>query len=137
MTDFQKWCTEILQIVKAGAQGEETQHSEINGERRKVILKPIDAGTGYRIKPKTIKINGFEVPEPVREPLNIGDSFYVANILTDGKCRLKWEGHEWDMEWLENGLIHLTKDAANTHAKALLSFTKAGSKMEQPTKKKD
>jgi hypothetical protein len=81
--------------------------------------------TEYRRKPRTIIINGFEVPEPVREPLEYRQDYYVPSISYDaGADCHNWRGDEYDNEWLKKGLIHLTKEAAKTHAKALLSFTK-------------
>lgn len=79
----------------------------------------------YRRKPKTININGFEVPEPVREPLKLDSIYYIPAFYIDDKYSLlPWEGSKSDLYALNNGLIHLTKDAAILHAKALLSFTK-------------
>ena len=82
-------------------------------------------GSEYRRKPtppKTININGIEVPEPVREPLNFGDE-YVALDLICVIDDIEWFGDDWDMENLHLGIIHLTKEAAEIHRKALLSFT--------------
>ena len=77
----------------------------------------------YRRKPRTININGFEVPEPAREPLEDRQDYYMPSItLLDGAEYYVWRGDEHDTRWLEKGLIHLTKEAAATHAKALLSF---------------
>ena len=81
----------------------------------------------YRKKPKTININGFEVPEPLREVpienkvcyvVNLADPVKIVNCV-DSKayfCFLK--------QTLEKGLVHSTAEAAELHAKALLSFTK-------------
>jgi hypothetical protein len=81
--------------------------------------------TEYRRKPRTIKINGFEVPEPVREPLEDGQEYYIPSItFGSGAGHHSWRGDNHDDGWLAKGLIHLTKEAAETHAKALLSFTK-------------
>jgi hypothetical protein len=78
----------------------------------------------YRRKPRAININGFEVPEPVREPLEVRQEYFVPSPTYDGgaDCHT-WYGDEYDNDWLTKGIIHLTKEAAQTHAKALLSFT--------------
>lgn len=79
----------------------------------------------YRRKQKTIIINGFEVPEPVREPLLKETYYCVTNILViPGSTQYKWSGDSMDYRFLERGLIHLTQEAAELHAQALLSFTK-------------
>lgn len=78
----------------------------------------------YRRKPRTIKINGFDVPEPVREPLDIGTKYYcVIASHEDYAATIVWEGDVYDKRFLSRGLIHLTREAAELHAKALLSFT--------------
>jgi hypothetical protein len=78
----------------------------------------------WEIKPKTININGFEVPEPVRKPLDNGESYYLAGITKiDSDCVATWHNNLCDYNWLQKGLIHLTKEAAILHTKALLSFT--------------
>jgi hypothetical protein len=83
-----------------------------------------DEGTEYRRKPRTININGFEVPEPVREPLEYGQEYYIPTIAGDlmVAALFAWYDNDHD-RWLEKGIIHLTKEAAEIHAKALLSFT--------------
>lgn len=77
----------------------------------------------YRRKPRTIHINGFEVPEPVREPLQRGQEYFVASIDGEKPEMLPWDDDEIDKRVLKRGLIHLTREAAELHAKALLSFT--------------
>lgn len=79
----------------------------------------------FEIKPKTININGFEVPEPVRFVIEIGTAYYIPIITADiimPKCYY-WCNNEQDNSYLVKGLVHLTPESALLHAKALLSFT--------------
>lgn len=79
----------------------------------------------YRIKPRTININGFEVPEPVIDELEYGTEFFKVELESDELCdNYTWNGDHFDKKWLSLGIIHLTREAAELHAKALLSFTK-------------
>ena len=79
---------------------------------------------GYRRKPRTIKINGHEVPEPVTHVLPYKSVYYVIDISYLDMCgKSTWENDEIDLHRLNHGLIHLDKDAAIAHAKALTSFT--------------
>ena len=82
----------------------------------------------YRRKPRTIRIGDYDVPEPVRESLEDGQVYFaVALLVREDKVpayKLEWEGDLIDIRLLEQGRIHLTKEAAELHAKALLSFTK-------------
>ena len=78
----------------------------------------------YRVKPKTMNINGYEFPEPVRTKLNDGDTYYIPDVLSyDFYISDGWSDTGQDLKFLNLGLIHLTKEAAIQHAKALLSFT--------------
>lgn len=76
----------------------------------------------YRLKPNFIDINGHQVPEPVRGPLQEGDLYYGASTA-DGVFSAIWNCDHIDSERLHKGIIHLTKEAAETHIAALLSFT--------------
>ena len=83
----------------------------------------------YRLKPeppKTIRIGEYDVPEPVREPLEKDTEYWIPHFsLAVSANRFKWYSDEFDNRVLKNGLIHLTKEAAVIHAKALMSLTKA------------
>jgi hypothetical protein len=81
----------------------------------------------YRRKPKTININGFEVPEPERKALKNGTFYYFPSFHYEHYIFLTaiWDSHESNLARLKNGLVHLTQEAAIQHAQALLSFTKA------------
>ena len=76
--------------------------------------------------PKTIRIGEYDVPEPVREPLEKDTEYWIAHFSLEGLAnRFKWYSDKFDNRVLKNGLIHLTKEDAVIHAKALLSLTKA------------
>ena len=76
----------------------------------------------YRRKPKVILINGYEVPEPCRTPLEIGEVYWTFTF-SDGAINLTWLSDAEDNRYLRNGFIHLTKEAAEKHFNALKSFT--------------
>jgi hypothetical protein len=64
--------------------------------------------------PKTININGFEVPEPLRtieDGMVIFMPSLILNVVTFRDA-------------LTAGFCHATNEAAELHAKALISFTK-------------
>ena len=76
--------------------------------------------------PKTIRIGEYDVPEPVREPLEKDTEYWIAHFSLEGLAnRFKWYSDKFDNRMLKNGLIHLTKEAAVIHAKAMMSLTKA------------
>jgi hypothetical protein len=79
------------------------------------------------IKKRTISINGIEIPEPERKELTRDTIYFIPNPLiiyeTMGFTQYYWHYDNFDLYFLKKGLIHLTKEAAIQHAKALLSFT--------------
>jgi len=78
----------------------------------------------YRRKPRTININGFEVPEPVRQILPYESIYYVPDIgHPEASLESMWQDDEIDIHRLDQGIVHLNNDAAIAHAKALTSFT--------------
>lgn len=84
----------------------------------------------YRAKPApapTIIVNGIEVPEPVREALEEGCKYWLADVahpqLTSVAC---WGGYTSEHTALDRGLIHLTEEAAVAHAKAMLAPSMQG-----------
>lgn len=79
----------------------------------------------YRRKPRTIDINGHEVPEPMRVAPAEGADYFTVN-MEDGDVdswRLQWQSGTSDMRRFKAGLCHATREAAEAHARALLSFT--------------
>ncbi len=79
----------------------------------------------YRKKPRTININGYEVPEPLRIAPSPDTTVYAVGI-THTKFIMEHtydNARYWHKQLLNKGLLHLTKEAAELHAKALLSFT--------------
>ena len=73
---------------------------------------------------RTIRIGEFDVPEPERRPLEKGQGHFVAILDSLNRSYYRtWDSTVHDFRWLERGLIHLTKEAAELHSRALLSFT--------------
>ena len=78
----------------------------------------------YRRKGRTITINGHEIPEPVRQILPYEATYYVPDIgHPEAHIESMWQDDEIDTHRLDEGVVHLDKDAAIAHAKALTSFT--------------
>ena len=132
MNDFQKWCSEILPVVQAGAEGVDIQVSAGDGNWHKKGEKERSfcAGFKYRIKPRTIKVNGFDVPEPMSERPKEGDVIYVVTLYSptgEQASSMPHSGSRWCNSgnqnfWLNHGLIHATKEAAIAHAKAMIGI---------------
>ena len=84
-----------------------------------------DDDTKYRRKPRTIRIGEIDIPEPVREPLQNGENYFVPAIDC-GDChanRFSWDNDSTDKRLLKQGVVHLTTEAALSHARALIALT--------------
>lgn len=84
-----------------------------------------DEGTKYRRKPRTIRIGKIDIPEPVREPLQDGEKYFVPAIDCGygNMNSFEWDGDSTDKRLLKQGIVHLTEEAALAHAKALIALT--------------
>ena len=88
----------------------------------------------YRRKPRTIRIGDYDVPEPCRKlPCDGNTIVHIVEFDPYGniprKTAIQHASEAWIKACLDAGLIHLTREAAEIHARALLSFTaKGGSK---------
>lgn len=83
----------------------------------------------YRRKPKTIRIGEFDVPEPLRERPNDRTPLFLVyptstSILCGHVSTITYNiGDTNHVEWFRRGFLHETSEAAELHAKALISFT--------------
>ena len=127
-------------ILRAIADGEEIEWQRSNGcweyqgldQTFAEIASNAYSPDRYRVKPKTITINGFEVPEPLREmPPDGTQVFWPVLVSASGKnidhCA-SYHYSEMVKTLISQGLLHLTADAASAHALALISLTKNKSK---------
>ena len=123
MNTFQEWCKELLPIVQAGANGEEIEYSKKKGvwynfKNAEDDLLRFDYWGEYRIKPKTITVNGIEVPAPLTT-LDGVNTFYLA-VPSNMNFYVSFAtSFNYNKDCLERGLCHKTKEAAIAHAKAM------------------
>lgn len=118
-----KFAKYIKPFVEAMANGETIQEFVDEEFQDKHNANFIE-GMEYRIKQRTIMVNGFEVPEPMREAPKEGVHFWAAQFEND--CMV--EVYDYDSSdnhskrYLKLGLCHTTKKAAVAHAKAMLGI---------------
>lgn len=117
----------ILQAIARGEQIEIRAFGNFN--KWHVVENPLDYFRGdkyeFRVhKSHHLNINGFEIPAPAYEPLNINDTYWLVDIYHERAEENSWQGTEYELRWLSSGLIHLSSEAAFKHVQALLSFTK-------------
>ena len=125
---------ETLDAMRAWLDGEMLEYRPVDSNLKwhKVKLASecsglpflFDDSFEYRIKPRTISIGEYDVPEPCRVKPWHGTIYYVADLdfpLEPDKYR--WSEVGLDNTRLEQGRVHLTSEAAIIHAKAILSLT--------------
>lgn len=79
-----------------------------------------------RMAERTFMLGGIEVPLPETEAPEVGTRYYLPNLrVCRGYDTSTW-GNLPEEHWrLKESMVHLTPEAASTHAKALISVTKA------------
>lgn len=119
MKTFKEWCKELLPIVQAGANGEEIEvRLGTSGDWHSKDNSGFSTHMDYRIKPKTITVNGIKVPAPLTTLEGL-DTFYLA-VPSNMDFYVSFAtSFNYNKDWLERGLCHKTKEAAITHAKAM------------------
>ena len=100
--------------------------SKSSNNSTNILLNTLFIPEEWEIQPEFININGYKVPLPIKEgELKEHDKYWYINT-----SRLKaietWYSNisKTDIEIIAAGLAHRTKEAAELHLKALLSFTK-------------
>lgn len=121
----QEKAAELLPFVQALANGEKVMQSvdgiEVESNGNFVY------GLTYSIRPKVMLVNGFEVPESLREEPADGDFYFIPTVESnDFSDRMLWGSDEYDKRYLSRGLVHSTKEAAIAHAKAMLGIDPKG-----------
>lgn len=78
----------------------------------------------YRRKPKTIRIGEYDVPEPLRVVPERGQKVWGVHVSSDSlSYSMHWVPGDTSMTLLCNGMLHLTREAAELHTRALISLT--------------
>lgn len=78
----------------------------------------------YRIKPRTIRCGDMEFPEPLRTSPEVGSWIYISNPLNgNGYIETRWVGDLDEALMLSRGMVHATREDAESHTVALLALT--------------
>lgn len=91
----------------------------VNNQR----IVPIYTNSDYRIKPKIKTLASLEFPRPEELPLDMETTYWIPEITGFRELFISygWSGDQFDYEMLLRGMVHLTKEAAVTHAKAIIT----------------
>lgn len=113
-------------ILRAIADGKTIQWNGVDQSAEGALRRLANGDIQLNIKPATIRIGRIDVPEPLRvapAPHTLV-WFPALDARSAVDCR-EWSAHdsEYGRRALSRGLLHLTREAAELHAKALLSLT--------------
>lgn len=120
-TEWQKWCEETAPVMAAAGRGEEV---EVFAGGRWLDKEGglFYAAAEYRIKPRTVRIGEYDVPEPMREAPEIGSRYWLVRRIDEVSVN-QWKGDNFDKKWLGMGLCHADMSSAMIHSEALISLT--------------
>ena len=77
----------------------------------------------FRLKPRTIKVNGREIVAGETAAPELRSTYWSPWFSKDELvCVVRWSDDGVDKNFLKRGLVHLTKENAIAHAKAMLGI---------------
>ncbi|TPR84848.1 hypothetical protein [Acinetobacter baumannii] len=78
----------------------------------------------FQIKPRTIFIGEFEVPEPLKEAPEKGSTCsYPSPTVEIGVQQFKWNGSKGQLRMLQHGQVHSSFDNAFAHCCAIIKVS--------------
>jgi hypothetical protein len=118
------WWAERLPIIAAYANGETVL---VSGQLPGPGMSFGADISNYTIAPKTITVNGFDVPAPETVAPDYGTKYCVPALCTDDLVDggVEWNGDKHDGLYLQRGIVYLNKDHAIARAKAMLGIDPA------------
>ena len=122
-TEWQKWCEETAPVMAAAGRGEVVQILVNDEWEEKAVGSSFFTEAKYRIKPRTIRIGEYDVPEPMREAPEAGSVFFVVSTADMQPIEMTWYGEEYGFYILAAGMIHANKRDAAHHMLALRSIS--------------
>ena len=116
-------------LLRAIADGEQMQESVYTpwkncGAHRAIELIAHGDDNRVRIAPRTITVNGIEVPEPMRVEPQLEAEYWVAEVTRERPAKYLWHGGDIGKRWLRRGLLHTTEAAAQAHVDAILALSR-------------
>lgn len=78
-------------------------------------------GLEFRLAPRTILVNGVEVPAPESDMPKHGVEYFLPSAVDDMMFRSRWNNNETlTREHLQMGIVYLDKESAIARSKAML-----------------
>lgn len=84
----------------------------------------LDGDHQFRLAQEMIKIGDVSFPKPYQGEIQIGQHYYIPKLIKEsGYEPLIWEDIVFDKMCMANNMLHLTKENAIAHAKALIKLS--------------
>ena len=84
-----------------------------------ILSDVLRKASDIRLKPKTVT-REITYPEPLRDAPEHGTELYrAAPEISERYDLVLWHGLDYHSQWMRDGLLHSTKEAAVAHGKAL------------------
>ena len=116
-----------VQCIIAWAHGEEVEFFNENMDQWEDVGESHywNPDREHRLKQKMISCGDLEFPESMRVAPSLYTSYWTAEITKSGIFidRWTWVNDLQDNRSLQLGICHLTSEAAEAHAKALVALT--------------
>ena len=116
-----------LQGEKVEAKGMDNNWVTFSKFVRNLPMAAIDATDSvfskceFKVGPRTILVNGVEVPAGEKEAPSKGATYYVPDQAEESLAYdFSWGDDDMDARFLERGLVYLDKESAIARAKAML-----------------
>lgn len=114
------------EILQAMLDGKDIEYKELNkwitNENAIGLFMCLHQDIPLRIKPRTIIVNGVEVPEPMKVKPENGTKYYTA-APNPGLC-MNWWNDNCDIKHFNAGICHSTPEAATLHWEAMIKPSK-------------
>lgn len=124
------------EVLEAIFDGREVQYKHLDNvlwfNLTKEVVKDITFGRlfngtfVFRLYRPTKRVDGIEFPKPVSKPLKEGTEYWVARPSYENYSlpnASRWQNDDLDKLYLRRGLIHLYREDAIAHAKALVKLS--------------
>ncbi|AKG07028.1 hypothetical protein AAX06_01200 [Moraxella bovoculi] len=123
------------EALQAIADGKKLEY-KFNKEKDWRIFRPLDNGVTigdvlvrrfiFRLAQEMITVGDVSFPKPESEPLEVGTVYWVTaptHQYYSSITTFIWGNGRDDKRYLQRGFVHLTRDAAIQHAKALVKLS--------------
>ena len=80
----------------------------------------------FRLAQEMVTIGDVSFPKPESDPLELGTKYWIAGLSYEyysPPIPIIWEDDSQDRIMLKRGLVHLSRENANAHGKALIKLS--------------